>query len=75
MEARNLDGERGNIRRAHHRGEAGVIKCMAITALLDDNRFDAKMLESIRGVPWRPSTKHAGSRLRTHIKEDDYDDD
>ena len=28
----------------------------------------------MKGKPWRPSTKNSGSRIRTHIKEDDEED-
>ena len=55
--------------------EIGVIKCRAVTSLPGDQRFKAEALEAMRGTPWKPSTKHSGQRLRTHIKEDDEESD
>ena len=51
----------------------GVVKARSVTTLSEDERFDAKALEEMRGTPWKPSTRHKGSRIRTHI--DDGEDD
>ena len=51
--------------------DLGVIKCRAVAPLPESQRFDCKALLGIRGTPWRPSTRHAGWRIRTHIKADD----
>ena len=50
--------------------ELGVIKARAVTALPEEQRFDARAIQTMRGVPWRPSTKHSGTKIRTHIDED-----
>lgn len=49
----------------------GVIKCRSITALPDTQRFSSEALDSMRGVPWRPSSQHVGPKVRSHIPEDD----
>lgn len=49
----------------------GPIKCRSTAALPDIQRFSAEALNDMRGVPWRPSPSHAGSRLRTHIPGED----
>ena len=54
--------------------DLGVIKRRVVAPLSEDKRFDARALENTKGKPWRPSTKHSGSRIRTHIKEDDEED-
>ena len=51
--------------------EKGVIKCRAVTTLSEDKRFEAKAVESIRGTPWRPAPRFPGTRIRTHIKDED----
>ena len=50
--------------------ELGVIKARAVTAVPEGQRFDAQAIQAMKGVPWRPSTKHPGSKIRTHIDED-----
>ena len=47
--------------------DLGVIKCRGVAPLPESQRFDAKALEDMKGTPWRPSTKHVGWRIRTHI--------
>lgn len=49
----------------------GTIKCRSIAALPDTQRFSAEALNHMRCVPWRPSPSHVGSRLRTHIPDED----
>ena len=51
--------------------ELGVIKARAVTAVMESKRFDAKSIQNVKGVPWKPSTKHKGYKIRTHIDEDD----
>ncbi|MCP2504859.1 MAG: hypothetical protein NLN65_06160 [Candidatus Poseidoniaceae archaeon] len=67
----------GSVERSDERlvgTDLGVIKCRAVAPLSEDKRFDARALENMKGKPWRPSTKNSGSRIRTHIKEDDEED-
>ena len=49
--------------------EMGVIKARAVTAMMESKMFDAKSIQHIKGVPWKPSTKHRGYKIRTHIEE------
>ena len=49
--------------------ELGVIKARAVTSVQEEQRFDAKAIDSIKGTPWKPSTKHSGTKIRTHIEE------
>ena len=59
--------------------ELGVIKARAVKAAHEDQRFDGKAIENIKGTPWQPSTKHKGTNIRTHVDEkpeqDDTDDE
>ena len=39
--------------------------------MMESKRFDANIIHNVRGVPWKPSTKHKGYKIRTHIEEED----
>ena len=69
----------GSVKRSDERlvgagADVGVIRRRAVAPLSEDKRFDARALENMKGKPWRHSTKNSGSRIRTHIKEDDEED-
>lgn len=53
----------------------GVIKCRSIAALPEDQRFDIDAINSVKGSPWKPSTRHPGHKIRTHIGEETCEDD
>ena len=53
----------------------GVVKARAVTALPEEQRFNASAIDELQGTPWRPSTKHKGTKIRTHIGDDDEQDD
>ena len=53
--------------------DMGVIEARAVTAVMEENRFDAKMIRDAKGVPWKPSTRHKGMKIRTHIDEEEDD--
>ena len=55
--------------------DLAVVKCRAVDTLAEDKRFDEKAVVEMKGTPWKPSTMHAGSRIRTHIKEESEDKD
>ena len=57
--------------------DLGVIKARAITSMNEERRFDGKAIESMKGIPWKPSTRHRGIKIRTHLseKEDEGDED
>ena len=44
----------------------GVVKARAVTARPNGHRFEARAIDAMQGTPWRPSTKHQGTRVRTH---------
>ena len=51
--------------------EVSMIKARAVTAVMESKRFDATTIQNVKGVPWKPSTKHKGHKIRTHIEEED----
>ena len=53
----------------------GVIKSRAVTTLQEGDRFDYKMLETMSGTPWKPSSRHPGAKIRTYIDENGDDPD
>jgi hypothetical protein len=53
----------------------GVIKARAVTALPDDKRFDVKDIDEMQGLPWKPSTRHRGMKIRTNINDNDDEDE
>lgn len=42
----------------------GVIKCRCTAGV--SGRFDAKLIQEMRGQPWQPPPRLAGSEIRTH---------
>ena len=55
--------------------ELGVIKARAVASVSGDKRFDGKAIEDMKGTPWKPSTKHKGTKIRTHLSEEEEEDD
>ena len=39
--------------------------------MMESERFGAKTIQNVKGVPWKPSTKRKGYKIRTHIEEED----
>ena len=55
----------------------GVIKGRAVASPPDGQRFEAKAIEEMQGTPWRPSTRHRGSKISARMtdEEDEGDDE
>ena len=51
-----------------------VVKATALSALPDGQRFEAKAIDEMQGAPWRPSTQHQRTRVRTHITDEEEQD-
>ena len=49
----------------------GVVKPRGVTALPGGQRFEAKAIDEMQGTPWRPSTVHRRTRVRTHIADEE----
>ena len=48
----------------------GTIKCRAIRRNDASDQFNAKMIEEMKGTPWRPVPGRDSLRIPTDIKED-----
>ena len=57
--------------------ENGVIKCRAISPLSGQERFDAVLINAMKGTPWKPSPKHSSHKIRTNLEatEDESDEE
>ena len=57
--------------------EHDVVKCGAISPLCGQERFDAVLINAIKGTPWKPSPKHSGHKIRTNLEvtEDESDEE
>ena len=53
----------------------GVVKARAVTALPNGQRFEARAIDAMQGTPWRPSTKHQGTRVGTYKADEEEDND
>ena len=47
----------------------GVIKCRAIAAVEENQKFSKQDIEEVRGVPWQPVPGRRTNKIPTHIKE------
>ena len=55
--------------------DLGVIKARAVASMNEEQRFNGKAIESMRGTPWKPSTRHKGTKIRTHLSEKEEEGD
>ena len=53
----------------------GLIKARAVASMNEEQRFNGKAIESMRGTPWEPSTRHKGTKIRTHLSEKEEEGD
>ena len=49
----------------------GVVKTMAVSAPPDGQMFQATAIGEMQGTPWRPSTKHRGAKVGTHMTDEE----
>ena len=49
----------------------GVLKARTVTALPEGQRLEAKAIDEMPGTPWRPSTEHRGTKVRTQITDEE----
>ena len=45
----------------------GAVKPTTATARPDGQGFEGKAIDAMQGTPWRPSSKHWGTKIRKHI--------
>ena len=49
----------------------GAVKPTTVTALPDGQGFEGKAIDAMQGTPWRPSSKHRGTKIRAHITDEE----
>ena len=52
----------------------GAVEASDVTALPDGQSFEVKAIDEMEGTPWRPSTEHQGTSVRTHIADEEEQD-
>ena len=50
----------------------GSLKCRAIKRFDETGRFDAQMINSLRGAPWEPVPGRQSLKVTTNIEESRY---
>lgn len=73
MATRSVVGNGTIIRRIIFGMASGVIKCRSPAPLPEEQQFSADAVDSVRGSPWKPSTRHPGRKIRMYIDEKDSD--